>query len=177
MALDDFRLYFYCFTNVCTQWVSQVFTIISNPRTPWNQCLSSGPQSVLWVLTHGLSLAAAPRFSSAVLMGKLLGFTEGLRNKKCETKGGKTVGCPASLGIGSCDEMSRISFLVKFQVLAPLLPRHQRMHRTSIYGRPLPQAMGSGCFNKAREVFTNHCKLLHPVLIRQCLGLANVINI
>lgn len=121
MALDDFRLYFYCFTNVCTQWVSQVFTIISNPRTPWNQCLSSGPQSVLWVLTHGLSLAAAPRFSSAVLMGKLLGFTEGLRNKKCETKGGKTVGCPASLGIGSCDEMSRISFLVKFQVLAPLL--------------------------------------------------------
>lgn len=35
---------FIVFTNVCTRWASQVFTIIFNPRTRWNQCFSSGSQ-------------------------------------------------------------------------------------------------------------------------------------
>lgn len=69
-------------------------------------------QSIRRALPHGLPLAATPRFSAG-LTGKLLGTKE-IRNKTCETDtGGKTGGCPASLGIGAYHEMLRINFLVR----------------------------------------------------------------
>ena len=89
MAWDDFRLYFYCFTNVWTQGVSQVFTIISNPWTPRNQfffwtseaCsqtpVSSGPTGSPWRLNPASPLLVSGENTS--------GFSEGIRNKKRET--------------------------------------------------------------------------------------------
>lgn len=95
--------------------------------------------------------------------------------------------CPASLGVGPCYKLSRIRFPSMSNLIFlesssgsqhPLLPRPQSTHTRNVHLR-MPPVPGHRLrlLRLGIPRIINHCKPPHPVLIRQCLELANIINI